>query len=756
MTDAGDVRLQLNDLEAEEARIMRELRELDEKAMAETEANRRRAEQYKDDPDAALTSLLLECEKEVRDAKGYIADDGPPLRIVRLRRGETGPKTATYLSRPRNTGVDFTVPVTLKAYTDLIKRPIFLNQIRDKIKQHKYVSTDDYLDDMRLLAKNTAQFNKGPDLAWVVQHARFLLDAAEDAVQSRKILFREVEEALRQRNAQKIIRQNPSSLSAVGKRKRTQTQEKSNGDVPATPPVGSAIEIYWPSYRKWYLAYIIAHGDGGTCHLRYDEDNSVQWVTLDHERWRMRNSRVSGAARGKRAHEQPAKRRKAGTTTSQVSDQPSYVPTGITPEDLDAFKIDLFAKFDDLRESIVEYVKDHFTRLDREIIRSDTLSRILVQGEDNRVNTEGALQSMERRYERLEKKVDRVCEKLMNSSIFGHSRKDHPKEDISGKQETSDGAKADGLEQNPSHSGSAGPGERDTAVDNIEEYNNAKIGGHPTQTGNKPPEVDSAEVVTDERSPNDANTNTPVVKPDEDNEKQEASKDKEERQESENEHEEVQKTAIAEKDVDMLDLADSDSRIGPDTNDDTIKDDTVVSRPTKVDGDVPLERGYTKPVRGDDDIINIEEHDKSKDENDRKMESDESSDSDDSESAASVERGKTAGKQPATRRPVEEEPETSRLSKDPADDPDQESREAPEEKGPLEKRVGADVSTAGENENDITVEERKTDDQTSKEKPSEELETPAASAGGSEATEHGKDDSPNVREPNLADRDTGD
>lgn len=466
MADDSNVRLQLNDLEAEEAQIMRELREMDERAQAETEENRQRAERFKEDPQAALASQLLECEKEVRDAKGYIADQGPPLKIVRLRFGETGPKNATYLSRPRNTGVDFTVPVTLKAYTDLIKNPIFLNQIRDKIKAQKYTSTEDYLDDMRLLVRNTAQFNKGPELAWVVQHARFLLQAAEDAITSRRRLFYEVEEALRQSSTSKP-RVNPTPTA--GKRKRPSAADKTNGDVSAVPAVGSAIEIYWPSYRKWYLAYITDRSAGAEVHVRYDEDNSEQWVNLDQERWRMRNSRT-GAGRAKRAHEPASKRRKSasGAAASQQSDQPVIVSGGVTPEDLDAIKIDLFAKMEDLRDSVTDSLKEHMHRIDRIMMRSDALSRILVQMQDLQSSVDAKVEAMGEKIEQTAVKVEQALQK-METQISTEGIKTGEKKDLKADPEPDDESKeAKDATENKSDSEDESSDEEDEGENNDE------------------------------------------------------------------------------------------------------------------------------------------------------------------------------------------------------------------------------------------------------------------------------------------------
>jgi len=166
-----------------------------------------------------LNMILAECEKEVRDAKGYVADAGPPLVIVRCKEDEPTPKHATFLSRPKDTGVDFTIPVKVAGYTALIKNPITLNQIRDKTRHNKYRSAEEYLRDMRLLHQNTATFNATEDVEWIVQHAGLLLETAEIAVEKRELQLMAAEEAVAADEA-KGVSETP------GKRKREST---SNG-----------------------------------------------------------------------------------------------------------------------------------------------------------------------------------------------------------------------------------------------------------------------------------------------------------------------------------------------------------------------------------------------------------------------------------------------------------------------------------------------------------------------------------------------
>lgn len=407
-----DAQVQLNDLEEEEARIMRELRDLDDKAQAETEAKRRRQENLKEDPDVALSQLLLECEKEVRDAKGYIADNGPPLKIVRVRHGETAPKGATYLSRPRNTGVDFTIPLTTKVYTDVIKKPIFLNQMREKMKAKEYTSSEDYLEDMRLLARNTAAFNKTPELSWVVQHARFLLEAAEDAVTARRRFFYDVEDALRQ---QSINKQKASaSLHSVGKRKRSSAgaAPDTNGDAKGFPSTGTMIEVYWPNYRKWFAATIQA-SQGANVHVVYEEDGTDQWVNLEHGlKWRIKATRGAASSKSKRAaarhvSEPPAsKKRKAGAAHHDAA--PVVVTGGVTLDDFNAMSTDMHSMINDLRENLTARLIRHVETMDHTLHRSDHLQRVLLAVDDTRGDMQAFMEKVDKRCARMEDLVSQL------------------------------------------------------------------------------------------------------------------------------------------------------------------------------------------------------------------------------------------------------------------------------------------------------------------------------------------------------------
>jgi len=218
---------------------------------------------------SSLNSILAECEVEVREAKGYISSSGPPLRIARCKRGEGIPNHATYLSRPKGTGVDFTIPVGMKEYNSIVKHPVFLNQIRDKCAANRYSSADEYLADMKLLAKNTALFNKGQELAWVVQHSNLLVECAQDAVA---------------RRASKIKALNPSSGTRTGTSSRTTSgKRKRSSDANGTSSlsIGTMIQVFWDDDRRWHTGTVRNKGEGSQFEIEYEGRHDIEWL----EQW---------------------------------------------------------------------------------------------------------------------------------------------------------------------------------------------------------------------------------------------------------------------------------------------------------------------------------------------------------------------------------------------------------------------------------------------------------------------------------------
>lgn len=454
MTTHDDTQEQLNDLEEEEQRIIRELHDLEERARADEQAKHRHDQAIHDDPEGALATLLQECEKEVREAKGYIADHGPPLTIVRVRPGDAAPKGATYLSRPKNTGVDFTIPLTTRDYTSVIKRPMFLNTIREKIKARGYATSEDYLEDMRLLARNTAAFNKGVELSWVVQHARLLLEAAEDAVTIRRKKFYEIEDALRHATASKHRSVAPTPSSA-GKRKRSSqnpaTVETANGDM-KLPSVGQSIEVYWPNYRRWFSASVV--GKSGTnVHVIYDEDDTDQWIDLQGKmKWRNRNVRAAAAStKTRRGQEPPAhKRRKASASapTPNADNPPPavHVPPALTAQDIEGLRSDISEKLDEVSVNITNQLKGHLERIDRLLLRSDQMERVLLAVQDSRESCEDRIGRIEAWQSRIDEKLNKILSRIEVTSTkplvdagsnrdTRHKNEDAPAELLGGSQE---------------------------------------------------------------------------------------------------------------------------------------------------------------------------------------------------------------------------------------------------------------------------------------------------------------------------------
>lgn len=441
MADNSDVQVQLNDLEAEEARIMRELREIDEKTRAEsapaagTTSGRPQSDAHLDDPESALASLLAECEKEVRDAKGYIADHGPPMRIVRLRKGEVGPKTATYLSRPRNTGVDFTIPVAHKSYSQAVKHPIFLNDIRDKIRSRTYTHPDEYIADMRLLYRNTDTFNKGPDLEWVVQHARLLLEAAEEAVKSRSAGFGSIDRAMRQSSSSK--HRPPTSAS-----KRKRTSDPSPPDRNAIPSVGAVIEIWWGStFRRWYPAVIVDRAGPAKALVRYKSDESTSWVSLHGSsacNWRFPVSKpptptpVPQRSSSRRADPPPGKKRRAAPSSPRSSGGAPVVIDTVNG-DTDALQAAVASQLKDVVASIKDQIREGIERVESMVHRSDGLQRVLLAVQDTQDTMQASLSKVTKSVEHLRsnlRSVQRDVAELKDSLEFGTRKPRNMRPDI--------------------------------------------------------------------------------------------------------------------------------------------------------------------------------------------------------------------------------------------------------------------------------------------------------------------------------------
>lgn len=408
-----EAQLQLYELEMEEDRIMRELREMDEKVETATIARTRF--DPRQDPRVSLNSLLLECEQEVRDVKGYISSPGPPLQIARCRRGETIPPHATFLSRPKATGVDFTVPVTSKEYKAAVKNPIFLNTIRDKCKANEYSSADEYIADMKQLHRNTSLFIKRTDLHWVVQHSKLLLECAVEAIDRRRKLIDDASVG--------IPRMGGSTRQPLGKRKRTSTGSTDANGTHSQLNVGTTIQVYWEDDRKWHTGVIREKGSGSQVQIEYNsEPNGGEWIDLQHEaKWRLPTT-----GRSRRIADNNNKRKKGASTPSappqtrgSSSSVAAWNPDGATKQDLTAMREELLSVMEENRISLMNHINERFVRIDNKLNRSDPLHRVLIAVSDMQKvmeekvdKTDGRVVSIEKRVEELQASMSSFVDKV--------------------------------------------------------------------------------------------------------------------------------------------------------------------------------------------------------------------------------------------------------------------------------------------------------------------------------------------------------
>lgn len=149
-----------------------------------------------------LNGILEKIERNVRETEGYIIPGEYPLRIARLRDGESPPPKvlASNLAMPKGTGLDFTAPVDIKKvpkYPEIVKKPMYLNLIRQKCKKMLYKSSNQFVADMKLMAENARLFNSSADVQWVVQHAQLLLEVAQELVHRKTDEISAAEEMVR-------------------------------------------------------------------------------------------------------------------------------------------------------------------------------------------------------------------------------------------------------------------------------------------------------------------------------------------------------------------------------------------------------------------------------------------------------------------------------------------------------------------------------------------------------------------------------
>ena len=145
-----------------------------------------------------LNNILREVEERVREAEGVVVASTPYIRVQRVRPGEPPPPDAQ--SAPAklvNTGgIDFAAPVLDATYKKRIPlaKQMYLQRVRRKCDDVAYASADEFLHDMRLIADNARRYHTRPEAHWVVQHAEYLVEAAEEEIAHRQA---DIDEALR-------------------------------------------------------------------------------------------------------------------------------------------------------------------------------------------------------------------------------------------------------------------------------------------------------------------------------------------------------------------------------------------------------------------------------------------------------------------------------------------------------------------------------------------------------------------------------
>jgi hypothetical protein len=144
-----------------------------------------------------LNNILREVELHVRDAEGVVVSSTPFISVARVRPGEPLPPGA--LDQPAKLAVagniDFINPVRDTAYRKQIPLPrqIYLQKIRRKCEEVAYGSVEEFLSDMKQLAENARQYHTAPEAHWVVQHAEYLYEAAQEEIAKRQ---KDIDEAI--------------------------------------------------------------------------------------------------------------------------------------------------------------------------------------------------------------------------------------------------------------------------------------------------------------------------------------------------------------------------------------------------------------------------------------------------------------------------------------------------------------------------------------------------------------------------------
>eukprot|EP00177_Eucheuma_denticulatum_P005872 GFKZ01010695.1.p1 GENE.GFKZ01010695.1~~GFKZ01010695.1.p1 ORF type:complete len:1802 (-),score=389.54 GFKZ01010695.1:87-5492(-) len=196
-----------------------------------------------------LNNILERVEKAIRETDGYVASSTPVLKIARLKDGESPPPgvLASNLAAPKGTGLDFTIPVDTKAvptYKQIVKKPMYLNLIRQNCKRTVYNSAADFIADMELLVKNATDFNRLPEAQWVVQHANLLLEVAVEQISRRADEISAAEEMIKLEKSETKASGSSSKSKKKGSDKKGQGNKKGQGSKKkkAVPP-GAVIDV---------------------------------------------------------------------------------------------------------------------------------------------------------------------------------------------------------------------------------------------------------------------------------------------------------------------------------------------------------------------------------------------------------------------------------------------------------------------------------------------------------------------------------
>jgi len=283
-----------------------------------------------------------------------------------------------------------------------VEKPITLNQMRDKCKNRKYRRFEEYLDDMRLLSKNTRDFYVDPQLHWVVQHAQLLLEAAIDAVELRKkpLILAEADLVASEpitggpaaKQNQQLVHQvhnqragPPGVNPTQSKRKREKNSATVTGreDI---PELQTTIQIYSESGKRWSDAFVNRISAGKIELFLENGNRSSMWLTLSSLNWRTRPTK-QGARDPTRANGQANSSSPGdGLSKKKKPDPDSDVTSSVTLADLDSIRSEMFHKLEETRDELLREVTKVFERLRESLAHSQAVDE-----------TREALTALERR-----------------------------------------------------------------------------------------------------------------------------------------------------------------------------------------------------------------------------------------------------------------------------------------------------------------------------------------------------------------------